>query len=275
MHNIATLSEGKYIFTSLALVLFLVILIFQLESHNRRHLHDLDERYKAALVRISAVEEGLLELRSERERREVVLRVEIGRSREENMELRNELRECREEMRREREVDRNVDMEEKLCLIRGLREIAGLEDEEDEEASDEGLKGLGIDLGESSSYESGEVSESSEDEAEVQMWKRVSEEAWERFDEACQDLSNELGIGRNGEGSRRIASPKIQDERHDEILIDLDEDESEYLGSPETQGERLFPSQREFPLLNHRRNHQRSFTDPGVEAQLNNIFELE
>ncbi|KAF8860729.1 hypothetical protein BDZ45DRAFT_306207 [Acephala macrosclerotiorum] len=265
LHSIAG-SEARYMWTSIALVVFAVILFLQLDSHTRRQLEAIDAQNRARTQEISALRDEAKELRGERERREVVLRREVGRAREEIMAMGKEIDELKVKLQKEREVDRSVDMEEKLCLIRGLREIAAAKDAEHndsevddgglEEKLEEDLKRLGIDFLPSESDDA--VSNTSDE--DLLDTERDGNVAWEGFDEVCK------AVGLEGE-ERRDSN---------EILIDLDGatpvEEEQTLQS---QGERLFPLVP--PPKSERRAMRRSFTypNPAMKARLSHIFELE
>jgi hypothetical protein len=279
LHNIKDLNEGKYMFTSLALVIGLVVLVLLLDSYNRRHLLDLETRNRDLERKLGALQDEVKELRCERERREVVLRKEIGKAREEVMGLGKELGTYQKNIEKQREVDRSVDMEEKLCLIRGLKEIAGERGIETEsESGGEKLVGLGIRLGSVGSDEDAALSSSGEeDEAETLRLKTEGEEAWEKFEQVFMRNNGELG---QEESEPLLDSTDHTDDLYDpspEILVDLQEESpTESSRTPETQGERLFPAPpREFLLVSRKTNGLRSFTDPSVQAQFDGLFELE
>lgn len=265
-------------FTSLLLGVSLVVLVLLLDSYNRYHLHDLESRNQDLEKKLGELQDEVKNLRSERERREVVLRREIGRAREEVMVLGKEFGAYQKKAEKERGVDRSVDMEEKLCLIRGLKEIAGENGIEIESHGEgEKLVGLGIHLGsECSDEEAGVSPTGSEDEAETARLREEGDGAWEKFEQAFMRNNGEL---EQGDG----ASPGQYDQTDDrydpspEVLVDIHEEFpfNNVPGTPGTQGERLFPlTPREFPLVNRRANGSRAFTDPGVQAQIDDLFEL-
>lgn len=278
LNHIKSLDEGKYIFSSLILGLFLIIFVFLLDFHTRHHLYDLETRSRDLERRLGELQNEVMELRSERERREVVLRKEIGKAREEVVGLEKEFEVYRTKVEKEREVDRNVDMEEKLCIIRGLREIAGDRGVDIEShGGGEKLIGLGISLGNVGSDEDLSVtSSSSEDEAKTAQLRKETDEAWERFEQAFMRNNGERGLE---DGSPFDQHDQTND-RHDpssEVLLDIYEEVSleDSTGLSGTQGERLFPATpKEFPLVNRRTDEVPTLADLEVQVQIDDLFEL-
>ncbi|KUJ10792.1 uncharacterized protein LY89DRAFT_674909 [Mollisia scopiformis] len=272
--------DGRCMFTSLGLILFFVVLVLQLDSHTRRHLQSLESRNHALTEALSAMDKEITELKSERLRREVALMKAIGTSREEVRGLKREFREYVDMLHEEIELERSVDMEEKLCLIRGMKDLAGVrESEVYDGGSDQMLEGLGIDFGGLNG--DSDVSETIESEADKETLRlRINaEDAWERWERSDQSRrrgSGEPEYEQNTDQAVGESDGTSDPERDGDILGDLENEVAvEDSDAQPTQGDRLFPSKREFPLTKQGQSMKRSFTDPGVEAQLDNIFELE
>ncbi|CZR64367.1 uncharacterized protein PAC_14265 [Phialocephala subalpina] len=266
LQNITGSVEARYMWTFIALVVFAIVLFLQLDSHTRRRLEALEAQNKTTNQQIASLQEEIKELRNEREKREVVLRREVGKAREEIMAMEKEFDELKVKLQKEREVDRSVDMEEKLCLIRGLREVAaakdaeyndsGVDDGTSQKKSEGNLKGPGI-YSDISGNDDGVSDTSDED---LLHAERDANAAWEGFDEVCRGMESQAEARRGS----------------NETLIDLDgETPIEDDQALPTQGERLFPLVP--PPKSERRALRRSITypDPAMEARLSHIFELE
>jgi len=183
----------------------------------------------------------------------VVLRKEIGKVREETMILIKGFEDYKEDQKKEREVDRNVDMEEKLCLIRGLREVADMGDgsvDVDVGAElEQKFEGLGIDL-RGIDYNDA-VSENSED-------------TERRFDKICPCGKDDD----NGEDA--------QDEVAEEPRI-ADQESSPKAEDPMAL-EHSTEEVRQFPLMNRKKASSFSYSRPTKtddRPSRKSIYELE
>ncbi|KAE8448008.1 hypothetical protein EG329_009931 [Mollisiaceae sp. DMI_Dod_QoI] len=262
--SITRLAEAKYIFTFLALLLLLVLLILHLDSYSRRHLASLESQIETLNKQASLLEETIKELRNERQRREVVLRKEVGKAREEIVALKDEMGECKEDFRKEGILDRCVDMEEKVCLIRRLEEIAkakGIEFDDGGlvEKFEGELEELGVDRPRLDE-EDGVSIASKEEERESEI-EGAASATWDRFEETFKS--------EHGEGTQEM-------NQNDGVLEGSEEKIAMEEAVPQVREE-----ERQFPLvppLAPRTSLKRSgcsSTGSSVAARPQSIHELE